>query len=308
MADADARFWSLRSFLFVPGGQSRMIEKARTLAADAIILDLEDAVAPDGKAAARALVARALEEGFPASPVVLVRVNGCASGLLEDDLAQVVRPRVDGICLPKCQDAQEVLLLDRLLADAERRTGKPAGALWLVPFIESPGAVLEAAQIAAGAPRVAALSFGAEDLAAAMGIARTREGDEVVYPRAHMALAAHAAGRAAIDGVFIDFRDADGLEQDIRRGRSLGYTGKQLIHPSQIEPTNRLFSPDPEVVARARRMVDTFDAAVAAGQGVVVVDGQMVDRPVAERARRMLAVAAAHAARAGHEPGPGGTA
>jgi len=268
-----------------------MIAKARGIGADAIILDLEDAVAPEEKDRARRTVAAALAEGFPEPLVVFVRVNSLESGLLDLDLSLAVCPRVDAICLPKCETPAAVQAVDARLRVAEDRCGLPRGRVQLLPMIESARGVLSAAAIARASGRICAVAFGAEDFTADARMTRTRHGTEVAWPRSAVSLAAHAAGAEPIDGIFADFRDEAGLRADAGEARRLGYAGKMVIHPAQIAPVHEAFSPTSEEAERARRVVAAFEDARAAGSGVAVVDGTMVDRPVFLRAQRVLAIA-----------------
>ncbi len=278
--------WLLRSLLFVPGDQERMIHKARQLPADAIILDLEDGVAIKDKAVARARVHQALVEGFPEGLPVFVRLNGLPSGMLEDDLYAAFHPRLDGVVLPKVRSPDEVQLVGHALATLERIRGSPVGRLVLLILIETPQAVLRAEEIVSASARIVALMFGAEDLAAEMGLTRTAAAEEVRYPRAHAAVVAHGAGCEAIDLVYSALEDQAGLVRECQEGKTLGYTGKQVIHPSQLDPVNAAFSPDPSKVAWARRVMDAY---LAAPRGALVVDGRMVDAPIVAQAQRILA-------------------
>lgn len=281
----------LRSLLFVPASRSDMIQKAPRFGADALILDLEDGVAPEAKPRAREQAAAALETGFAEGLLVFVRVNGMPSGLLDVDLDQVLRPRLDAVCLPKVDSPEEVEAVDERLHTLESRRGVPSGRLRIVPMIESARGVLNAAAIARG-PRVAAIGFGAEDFTADIGVARTREGGELHAARAAVSLAAHAAGVEPLDGIYADFRDLEGLRADTLSARALGYTGKMVIHPTQIDTVHMALAPSAEDIDRARRIVAAFEDAQARGSGIAVVDGAMVDRPVVLRAQRTLAIAA----------------
>ena len=280
--------WDLRSLLFVPGHQPRMISKARSAGADAVILDLEDGVGPEEKSAARTTIAATLDEGFPESLVVLLRVNGLRSGLLDLDLHEALRPRVDGICLPKCRAGSDVHALDTRLRIAEDRLGLARGRVRLVPMLESPPAVAAAFEIAGESPRVCAVAFGSEDFAAELGVVRTREGTEVASARAAVGLAGRAAGIDPIDGIYADFRDEEGLRADCLHARQMGFAGKMVIHPGQIAPVHEVFAPTPDEVEHARRIAGAFEEARARGSGLTVVDGTMVDLPVALQAQRVL--------------------
>ena len=282
----------LRSLLFVPGHRHDMIQKAAAAAADAVILDLEDGVAPGEKAAARSTVAVALDGPLPDRLVVLVRVNATGSGLLDADLRGAARARMNGVCLPKCDTPADVQSLSARLLAVEDRLGLPRGRLRILALVETARGALNAAAIARESARVWGLVFGAEDFTADAGLQRTREGGELAPARAAVSLAAHAAGVEAIDGIFADFRDEAGLLADTAEARRLGYTAKTVIHPAQISPVHRVLAPAADEVATARRIVEAFERAEAAGSGIVVVDNAMVDRPVAVRAQRVLARAA----------------
>jgi len=284
--------WILRSLLFVPGDRADMIAKAPGYGADAIILDLEDGVATDTKAEARRVISRALSDAFPPRQVVFLRVNGVESGLLEQDLAEAFRPGLAGLCLPKCQSQEQILSVDARLRVLEERYALPRGATRLLAMIEGARGVLNASQVGDAHARIWGLAFGAEDFTADIGVARTREGAEVGHARAAVSLAAHAAGIEAVDGIFADFRDTSGLYADALVARSMGYTGKMVIHPAQIATVHAAFAPTQAEVEQARRIATAFADAQDRGLGVVVVDGAMVDRPVVLRARRVLALAA----------------
>lgn len=281
--------WVLRSLLFVPGHRREMIAKAAAAGADAVILDLEDGVAPGEKDAARRTVAAALDGSLPEHLVVFVRVNSTGSGLLDADLRGAARARMDGVCLPKCDSPADVQALAARLLTVEDRLGLPRGRLRILALIETTRGVQNAAAVARESPRVWGVVFGAEDFTADAGLPRTREGTELAPARTAVSLAAHAAGVEAIDGIFADFRDDAALAADTAEARRLGYTGKTVIHPAQIAPVHRVLAPAADEIAKARRIVDAFEQAEAAGSGIVVVDGAMVDRPVAVRAQRVLA-------------------
>lgn len=274
----------LTSMLFVPASRPRMVEKARCLDASAVILDLEDGVGLGEKDEARRRAAETLERGWPPRPVLFVRVNGTQSGHFEADVAAAAPLAPYGVCVPKCETADDVRRADAALTSA----GAPAGVR-LLPFVESALGVVNAYEIASASGRVVAVALGSEDLAADMGLRRTRQGAELAYFRGAVSTAARAAGVVAIDGVFIDLGDPDGCEADAAAGRALGFGGKQIVHPSQISPVARAYAPSDDEVARAERVVAAFEEAERTGAGVVVVDGRMVDRPIVLQARRLLA-------------------
>lgn len=276
--------WVLRSMLFVPGDQDRMLRKARGLPADALILDLEDGVAPKDKVIARSRIHHALEEGFPDGLPIFVRPNGLATGMLEDDLLASMHPRLDGVVVPKVRSRAELQLVNGLLSAIEGTRDIPPGHLALAVLVETPQAVLHAEDLVATSSRVVALMFGAEDLAAEMGLSRSAA--ELHYPRAQTALVAHATGCLAIDLIFPALQDTEGLTRECREGRALGYTGKQVIHPSQLGPVNTAFAPDLAEVAWARKIIDAYRSAP---RGALVVEGRMVDAPIVAQAERILA-------------------
>ena len=294
----------LRSLLFVPGNRKDMLEKALAFPADVLIPDMEDSVPPSEKLAAREVIAGALPRLAAAGHRVVVRVNGLDTGLLEDDLAAAVTPYTYGINVGKVDGPWDVEQVDRLLGGLEANRGLERGRLKLVLWIESAKAVLNAYAIASASPRVIAVAFGAEDYTADMGVQRTQEASEVYMPRAMVAMSAKAAGVAPLDIVYTDFRDEDGLKRDIQVGRSLGYTGKFAIHPSQVQPINAMFSPLPEEVDYARRVLDAFQEAESRGRGATSLDGKMIDVPVAKRARDLVAMVEAIAEKTVSERSP----
>ncbi|MDT3435244.1 CoA ester lyase [Haloarcula sp. 1CSR25-25] len=266
-----------RSVLFSPGDEGEKLRKAAASEADVIVYDLEDAVVPDAKSAARETVREALADVMPASPEVCVRVNPVESGA-EADLAVVLDgPAPDSVMLPKASSGSDVRRLASLLES--RGVDCPVLAL-----VESAAGVLHAEDIATAAA-TDALVFGAEDLAGDIGATRTTGGREVSHARQHVVLAARAAGVSPIDTHYPAFDDLDGLRSDAREAVELGYDGKLAIHPAQVAVINETFTPDEERVRWAKRILDARDAADG---GVFVVDGEMVDAPQIKQAIRVL--------------------
>jgi citrate lyase subunit beta/citryl-CoA lyase len=285
----------LRSVLFVPGNKARMLEKARALPADAVILDLEDGVPPGEKAAARAMVRQALESKSY-GPQVILRINAFSTGLVEADLRGAFVGGVEAVCLPKADTPHDVERLASLLASLEQERGLAAGTVGILLMVETARGVLNAYGLAVagtehGGPRVRALCLGGEDLAWDLGAVRTRQGAEIAQARAQLVLAARAASAAAIDTVYTDLADLEGLQAEARQARELGYSGKLLVHPAQIEPVHQAFAPSEEEVAHARRVVEAFEEAGTQGDGVIALEGQMIDAPVVARAREVLGLA-----------------
>ncbi len=279
-----------RSVLYMPGSNARALEKARTLAADCLILDLEDAVAPGAKAAAREQIAQALAAGGYGRREIIIRINGFDTEWGEDDLAAMAPLGADAILVPKVDDAADIETASAKL-DA---TGAPDTlALWVM--METPLAVLNARDIAESATRtrLAAFVMGTNDLAKEMLGHLTPGRTPFLGPLATCALAGRAYGLGIFDGVFNDIADVDGFAAECRQGREIGFDGKTLIHPSQIAPCNDIFSPDDDELTQARKIVEAFEQPENQGKAVIAVDGRMVELLHAEIARRTVAVAAA---------------
>jgi citrate lyase subunit beta / citryl-CoA lyase len=281
-----------RSVLYVPGSNARALEKARTLPADALILDLEDAVAPAAKEEARRLVLGTLAAGGFGHRERIVRVNGLGTPWGRVDLDAAARSGADAVLLPKVESAADVRAAERVLEEAGAPPHLP---LWCM--IETPRGVLAAAEIAAATPRLACLVVGTNDLVKDLRARQTPARTEVLASLSLVLLAARANRLAALDGVYLDLQDEVGFEAICRQGRELGYDGKTLIHPKTIEAANRIFAPTASDVAAARRIIDAHAASEAAGKGVTVVDGKMVEALHVAEARRTVALAEAIAAR-----------
>lgn len=280
----------IRSMLFVPGTRHDRFAKAMNAGADAVVFDLEDSVEAGQKQKARSLVAEFL--GTPGPEALrLVRLNSVHTADGEADLEFFSGARgFDGVLLPKVETAGAVELVARVFA-----RHAPLGAVPpLLLLLETPRAILRAAEIAAADAPVAALLFGAEDLTASLAVERTTDGEELSFARAQIALAAAAAGAEAIDAVFTDLHDGESLRRDCQRARAVGFRGKMAIHPRQVEVINNVFTPAAAEVDRATRVIEAYEAAQAAGEGVSTLDGRMVELPVVRRARRTLALAARH--------------
>jgi citrate lyase subunit beta / citryl-CoA lyase len=285
-----------RSFLYVPANREKFLEKAIGLPSDAFIFDLEDSVPPAEKANARAGV----REYAPkiAGGRVWVRVNGLETGLADADLDAVVGVGgLAGFFLPKVETADEVRRWDAMIGDLEGARGVAAGVLKLVISIESALGVLNAYAMATAAARVVSLTFGGAqdgDLNTDLGCAWSIDGPEMLHARSHALLAARAARfDTPLDGVFANVRDAEGFERDTALSRRLGYRGRKLIHPSQIEPCNRLYRPSAAELDYYARVLEAFDAAVEQGSASTTVDGRMIDLAMANAARRVIAAEAA---------------
>ena len=278
----------IRSILSVPGLRDRFIEKAASVPADIILLDLEDSVPPARKAEARAKVREAIPRFDKRGRLLFARPNDLATELLELDLDAVVVPGLDGIHLPKTHNAQVLRRADAYLTLLERARGIAPGSVRIIAWIESAEGVTNVESICRASPRLIGASMGAEDYATSLGVMRTREGVEIEYARARVANAALAVGLVPIDCPEPDYQDLEHFESDIRHARTLGYRGKYCIHPTQVEIANRVFSPSADQLVWAARVREAYEAGEQQGLGAVGLDGAMVDRPIYVRALDML--------------------
>ncbi|WMD21999.1 CoA ester lyase [Achromobacter seleniivolatilans] len=280
-----------RSVLYMPGANARALDKARSLDADALILDLEDAVAPDAKEQARSQVAAALLQGGYGRRECIVRINALNTPWGSDDVQAIARAGADAVLLPKVESAAQLAAL----ADALDAAGAPAGLpIWAMA--ETPLGFLRLDAIAGGHARLAAIVVGTSDLVKDLHARHTPSREETLLARSMAVMAARAHGLAVLDGVHLDLQDDAGLDDACRQGRNQGFDGKTLIHPKQIAAANAAFAPTNEELASARKRLDGWRAAQAAGLGVAVVDGALVENLHAEEAERLLALAAAIAA------------
>ena len=277
-----------RSALYMPAANTRALEKARELAADVLIFDLEDAVAPDAKPQARQNAVGAARSKAYGRREIVIRCNGLATEWGREDVTAIAGSGADAVLVPKLESARDVLDIVALL-DA---SGAPAGmSVW--GMMETPRGMLHAEAIATASPRLAGLIMGTNDLAKDMRAQHTPMRLPMITALGLTMLAARAAGLTILDGVYNDIRDEEGFRAQCRQGVELGFDGKTLIHPSQVGPCNEIFAPTAEELVQARRMVEAFDAARAAGKGVVTLDGRMIENLHVEEARRRIALAEA---------------
>ena len=275
-----------RSVLYMPGSNPRALDKARSLPADGLIFDLEDAVAPDAKQAARTLVLDALGQGGYGAREILLRVNGPATAWARDDLAAAARSGAHGVLLPKVESAAQVQEAESVL----RACGAPDDqAIWCM--METPKGILNAAEIASSSPRLGGLVMGTSDLAKDLHAAHTRMRLPMLVSLGQCLLAARAYGLAILDGVHLDLDDEEGFAESCRQGVELGFDGKTLIHPKTIGAANRAFAPAEAELAWAGKIIAAFAEARAKGAGVVVVDGKLVEQLHVEMAERTVALA-----------------
>lgn len=280
----------LRTMLFVPGNSWRMINKVRKLSPDAVILDLEDAVPASEKETARIFVRDAIDLLSGSRFAIFVRVNRLLTDLVTEDLEFAIQEGLDGIMLPKCEDANDIFKLDELIKDKEEKRGIEEGQISLIPLIETPKGVLKAYEIASARERVIAIAFGAVDFTRELGTTISKEGKEIFYARSFIAIAGRAAGIQAVDTVWTDIIDVDGLIEDSKIARRLGFRGKLVIHPNQIEHINKIFSPGEEEIGYAKKIVEAFTEAQARGLGAISVDDRMVDIADYRRAKELLSL------------------
>ena len=278
----------LRSVLYMPGANERALLKAREIPADALILDLEDAVAPDAKAQARERVCAAAASGDYGSRTVTIRVNAVGTQWHRADVSAAALAGPDAVVVPKVGAASDVQAVEGLLRDA----GAPdTTMIWAM--LETPAAILRAAEIAAASERLTVLVMGTNDLAAELFATPGPDRAPLLGALSACVLAARATGRQILDGVYNDVRDLDGFAAECRQGARFGFDGKTLIHPGQVEPCNAAFSPTDEEIDHARRVIAAFEQAQAAGAGVVTVDGRMIENLHVATAQRVLGLAGA---------------
>ena len=276
----------LRSLIFVPGNNPRFLEKAKTLLGDIVCFDLEDSVQLNEKDSARNLIKETLTKRSEYKAEVYVRTNSSISGLIPDDLQQIVQKGIDGIVIPKVNNVKELKKIEKLLVVLEKkRKLKP---IELIPSIESAEGVVNAYNIASSSKRISALVFGVFDLLNDMGIEYTKQAHGAKYARAKIPVDAKAAGKYAIDAIWQDLNDETGLEQDCIIGRNLGYVGKSIIHPNQIATTHRIFYPTKEEIEWAQKVCQAYMESTNKNKGATVVEGKMIDEVHFKRAKTLL--------------------
>lgn len=277
-----------RSVLYMPGANERALEKAKTLPADGLILDLEDAVAPDAKETARERVCAAASSKKYGSREVTIRVNGLDTEWHDDDIRAAAEAGPAAIVVPKVNSAAEVHNIERAL---ERGGAPDHTKIWAM--VETPVAMLHAEEIASASERLTVLVMGTNDLAKELHAEFVPGRAPLLGGLSLALLAARATGKAILDGVYNDVKDLEGFEAECLQGRQFGFDGKTLIHPSQLEPCNRVFAPSEAEIERSRKIITAFEEARAEGRGVVTVDGRMIENLHVDNARRILALAEA---------------
>lgn len=283
---------SRRALLYMPGDNWKMITKSITLGVDSICMDMEDGTAFNKKAEARATIARALQELDFGASEKLARINSVGSGWEQDDIEAVLPYHPDGIVIPKVESFKQVEWAGRIIEDAELKYGWALNSIRILIGVETAKGILSLKEIAAH-PRLDAIIFGGEDFAASIGATRTKEALELLYARQAVIVACAAYDLQAIDIVAIDYKDLEALKAEAEFGAGLGFSGKQVIHPNQVQVVQEAFTPSAEAIAYARRIVETFEASQREGKGAYSLDGKMIDMPLLKNAQKVLARAKA---------------
>ena len=280
-----------RSLLFVPGNRSDMLEKASTADTDILVPDMEDSVPDNEKSNARSLISEKLETLSGKNQSIVPRVNALDTGLTFDDIHAVVNSKTYGISVGKIESSWDIKEVSKILSQIESEKSVELGSTKIIAWIESASAIVNVSSIAAASDRMLGIAFGGEDFTNDMGIQRSETGIEILYPRSVVAVAAKAAGITAIDTPYVNFRDNDGLEQEIKSVLPLGFKAKFAIHPGQLQSINNLFSPSEEAIEYAKKVIEVFEEAERNGSGATSLDGKMIDVPVVKRARNLLELA-----------------
>jgi len=294
----------MRSVFYIPGSNDKMVSKAPSIPADVITLDLEDSVAPAEKPRAREIVRENLKFAANGGSRVYVRINNWETLMTNDDLEAIVHEGLNGVCLAKCGHPDNVIRLDWKLEELERRRGLEVGSIAIQLLIETAKGVINAYASASASKRVNSLIFGAVDFTKDMRVKLTSEGVEQLYAHYYTAVAARAAGCVAIDCPFVDYANVEAFEKSTLEGRQMGYEGRMLIHPSQVEPSNRLYMPSEADMEWATGVVKVFEEeGLAKGAAAVAYKGKMVDTPVYENARQIIQTMKEISAMAGKRQG-----
>lgn len=280
-----------RSMLYLPGNNPNMVQDAHLYGSDSILIDLEDSVVISEKDAARDLVRKALDNIDYGDLEVTIRINPVYTDFYEDDLKAIVPGKPDAIRIPKSESAEQIKKVDQFISKLEKENGIEVGSIKLMPMIESAQGVRAVHEIAEASERNVALTIGGEDLATDLGVTRTKGSEEIFTARSLVVLAAKAAGIDALDTVYSNVNDLEGLKKETELIKKLGFAGKAVIHPKQIKPVHQVFNPTAAEIREARKVVDAAEEAERKGQGAITVNGKMVDYPIVDRARKTIAYA-----------------
>jgi citrate lyase subunit beta-like protein len=279
---------SRRALLYMPGDDRRKIEKSTTLGVDCICMDMEDGVAVTRKTEARAIIAQTMKELDFGQSERCIRINSVGSGLESYDLVAALATNPDTIVVPKVEFPDQVKWVSDHISSYETSSGRKVGSVHLLAGVETAKGIMNLRRIAEADRRLEAIIFGAEDYAASIGARRTKEAGEVLYARQAVVAACVANDLQAIDMVYIDFRDSEGLRAEAEQGAGWGFNGKQVIHPNQVPVVQEAFTPSAEEISYAKRVVETFESSQREGKGAYALDGKMIDMPLLKNARKVL--------------------
>jgi citrate lyase subunit beta-like protein len=279
---------SRRALLYMPGDDRRKIEKSTTLGVDSLWVDMEGGVAGNKKAEARAVIALAIKELDFGNSERCIRINNIGSGLEKRDLVAALATNPDAIVVPKIETAEQVKWVSEHIESYELSSNLNIGAIRLLIGVETAKGILNLKEIAESDKRLEAIIFGAEDYAASVGATRTQEATEVLYARSAVVTACAANDLQAIDMVYIDFRDLDGLRVEAEQGAGFGFSGKQVIHPNQVSVAQEAFTPSDSAIEYAKRIVESFESSQKEGKGAYALDGKMIDMPLLKNAQKVL--------------------
>ena len=279
---------SRRALLYMPGDDRRKIEKATKLGVDSICMDMEDGVAVNMKAEARAVIAQAMKELDFGQTERCIRINSIGSGLEKRDLAAALVTRPDAIVVPKVETAEQVRWVSEHVETYELSSNSKLGGIRLLVGVETAKGVMNIKEIAGADKRLEAIIFGGEDFAASIGAVRTKAASELIYARQATVTACAAFDLQAIDIVFIDFKDNEGLRLEAEQGAGFGFSGKQIIHPNQVAAVQEAFTPSDSALEYAKRIVESFESSQKEGKGAYALDGKMIDMPLLKNAQKVL--------------------
>ncbi|MFN8460182.1 MAG: CoA ester lyase [Anaerolineales bacterium] len=279
---------SRRAILYMPGDDRRKIQKATTLSVDSICMDMEDGVAANKKAEAREVIAGAMKELDFGKSERCIRINQIGSGLEKRDLVAALATNPDTIVVPKVETAEQVKWVSEHIETYELSSKLNIGSVRLLVGVETAKGIMNLKEIAEADKRLEAIIFGGEDFAASIGAVRTKEATELLYARQAVVTACAANDLQAIDIVFIDFKDPEGLRLEAEEGARFGFSGKQIIHPNQVEAAQEAFTPSAEAIEYAKRIVESFEASQKEGKGAYALDGKMIDMPLLKNAQKVL--------------------
>ena len=279
---------SRRALLYMPGDDRRKIEKSVTLGVDSICMDMEDGVAANKKAEARAVIAQAMKELDFDKSERCIRINSIGSGLEQDDLVAALATNPDSIVVPKIETAEQVKWVSDQIESHELSSKLNLGSIRLLVGVETAKGILNLKDIASADKRLEAIIFGGEDYAASIGAVRTKSATELIYARQATVTACAANDLQALDIVFIDFKDSEGLRAEAEQGAGFGFSGKQIIHPNQVQVTQEAFTPSAAAIDYAKRIVESFESSQKEGKGAYALDGKMIDMPLLKNAQKVL--------------------